>query len=111
MASFKCRRWRDPSSTKTVSGEDIEDWNAPDQYVHRYVCPDPGGVTFVEVRPVRAAGGKPDEPWVLWRTQAIENPLGSRLAPALFTAQCSEKDATAEFVAKGVPVPRKPHPS
>src|SRR5208282_3049810 len=91
MPSFRCRRWRDPSSTETVSGEDLEDWNAPDEYVHKYVAHEPGDVVFVEVQPVRAAGARPA--WVLWRSQAIKNPLGDRFAPALFTAQCSEEDA------------------
>jgi hypothetical protein len=111
MPSFKCRRWRDPSSTKTISGEDVEDWNAPDQYVHKYICPEPGDVIFVEVQPVRAAGARPDESWVLWRLQGIHNPLGEEFATGLFTAQCSEKEATAELVAMGVAVPREPHPS
>jgi hypothetical protein len=68
--------------------DDDSDENAADEYVHKYVNLEVGGVAYVEV------SDYVDGPWELWR---VEGALGVGRALAMVTTRATYEQARKEI--------------
>lgn len=97
MAVFVCRLWGKPETEVTVSGTDVDEQTAPDEFAARYAKMHAGAVAFVQVRPLDG-GRTPADRWALWRVEA--------LTPRAFvTRNVTLEEAEIELRGHGVEVP------